>query len=101
MAQPLAMRFDIGNDPVAHIRFISANSQLHLHLIRNDVVLGAAMNRSDRYHDRIERIVLAARDCLQRVDNFGRKHDRILGLVRIGAVPADASHRDSTESTFA
>src|SRR5947209_3467037 len=52
------------------------------------------MNGTDRYDDRFEWIVFAAGDCLQRVDNFGRKHDRIFRFVRVGAVSTDTAHGD-------
>ena len=55
---------------------------------------GSAVDGADRDNDRIERIIFPACDGLPRVDDFCREDDRILRLVRIGAVSAHAAHGD-------
>ena len=50
------------------------------------------MNGTDCDDNLIVRIGLAARDCLPGVDDFRGEHDRILGLVRIGAMTAHSFH---------
>ena len=57
-------------------------------------MFGPTVNGSNRYHNWIDRIIFAARDSLQCIDNFRRKNNRILRLVRISAVPAHAAHGD-------
>ena len=48
----------------AHLSFVGAHCELHFHFVRNDVVLRAAVDRTDRDDDWIERIIFAAGDGL-------------------------------------
>jgi hypothetical protein len=57
-------------------------------------VLRAAVNRSDRHDNRIERIIFATRNGLPGVDHFRSQHDRVFCLVRVGAVAARAADSD-------
>jgi hypothetical protein len=45
-------------------------------------------------HRRILRIDLARHDGLQRQHNLRRQHDRIAGVMRIGAMPAHTAHEN-------
>ena len=54
----------------------------------NDVERTAAVDRSDRHDGRLERRDLARDDALQRLDDPGRRDDRVGGLVGRGAVAA-------------
>ena len=85
--------FDRGQHFLAHLLFVSAHGQLHFHFVGNNVVFRPAVDRADRDHDRIERIIFARGNRLPRIDNFGRENNRVLRLVRVGAVAADAMHR--------
>ena len=93
-------------DPVeqqlAHLGLVAAHGELQLGLVGNDVVLGAGLEAADRHHRRIERVLFAADQRLQRDDDARGQDDRILGRLRIRAVAADAPARVmSTLSTLA
>ena len=55
-------------------------------------MFGAAMNRANRDHDWIERIVFTTRDRLPGVDHLRGQDNRILGFVRVGAVAANTAN---------
>src|SRR5438874_2165012 len=50
------------------------------------------MNRANRDHDRVERIIFATRDCLPGVDHLRGQDNRILCFVRVGAVAANTTN---------
>src|SRR5882724_1862023 len=56
---PLSYAFDRGENALANFFTESANGQLQGHFIRNDIALGASMNRADSYYRGIEWRVLA------------------------------------------
>ena len=61
----------------AHLVGVGADRQLQPHFVRDDVGLRAAVNRPDGDHDRVDRVVLARHDRLQRQDDARGEHDRI------------------------
>ena len=85
---------DAVEQQLANLGLVAAHGQLELGLVRNDVVLGAGMEAADRDYRRIERVILAADQSLQRDDDPRGEHDRVLGRVRIGAVAAEALHQN-------
>ena len=48
---------DRREDALADLGLVRAHGQLQLHLVGDDVVLGAAVDRADRDHGRVERVV--------------------------------------------
>src|SRR4030095_748573 len=51
-----------------HFGLISTYCELHLHFVRNDVVLRSAVNRAHRNDNGVERIIFAACDGLPGID---------------------------------
>ena len=81
-------------DVLAHTVLGSADGQLQLDLVGNDVVLGAAVDGADGDDGRVGGVGLTADQRLQVEDNAGRQHDGVDGGVRGGAVATLAAHRD-------
>jgi hypothetical protein len=86
--------FDPAEQLFAGSLAVGANGELQLHLRRDDVVLGAAMNGSDRHNARLEWRELPTDQALESDDDLGRDVDRIFALVRRGTVGTDPIHRD-------
>src|SRR5205809_1073408 len=85
---------DCGEHAFAHIRFVSANGQLHFHFIRNDVVLGPAVDGTNGNDNGIDRIVLATPDRLPLIDHFRSEDDWIFCSIRITAVTPNPVNGD-------
>ncbi len=81
---------------IAHRRLEAAHGADQTHRLRDHVEGAdlAGLHRADAHDDRIERVRVAARDGLQRGDHLRRRHHRVYGEVRHGAVTAASAHRD-------
>ena len=80
---------DRGEEAFADVVLVGAHRQLELDLVGNDVVLRAAVDRADGDDGRVERVVLAADDRLERDDGSRRDDDRDRpSLCGYGAVAA-------------
>src|SRR5690606_35272634 len=78
----------IGSDRVG----VAAQGELQVNFIGNDVVLGAAVDRSDGKDRRSGRVLLATDERLQSENGLGRENDGILGFVRICSVASDTAN---------
>src|SRR5436305_11021321 len=84
---------DGGEDVLPDLLLVGADGDLQLHLVRDDVVLVAAVNRAHRDDRRVLRVLLAGADRLQRQDRAGGDHYWVDGRLRRGAVAALAVDR--------
>src|SRR4051812_166482 len=80
---------------LANFGFVAAYREPELGVVRNDVVLGAGLNVSDRQNGDFTRFYLAGNDGLKRDDKPRRDHDWINRTVGHGAVSALAIDRNS------
>ncbi len=77
-----------------HLVGVGPHVQLELDFVGNHVGLRAAVDRSDRDHDRVHRVVLARDDRLQRHHRARRHHDGVDRVVGHRAVAAAAEQRE-------
>src|SRR5207253_5466418 len=71
-----------------HLVLVRADCELQMHLVRNNVVFGAAVNGAHRADRRISQVVLASDDGLPCENRTGRDHNRIYRCLRCSAVPS-------------
>ena len=84
----LGLSFDGSQDMFTDLIRIAADRELQMAGVADDVVLGAAVNRTDRDHGGLGWLVLARDECLQVNHQLCCHDDRVDRGVRISAVAA-------------
>ena len=85
---------DAGEQPLLHFGLVGPHGELELRVIRDDVALGPGAEGAHRHDRRIERVVLARHERLERSHRAGSDHDGVDGTVGRGAVAALAVEND-------
>jgi len=85
---------DPSEQPLLHLRLIRAHRELELRVIGDDVALGTRAEGAHRHDRRVERVVLAGHERLERGYGARSHHDRVDGAVGRRTVAALAVERD-------